>query len=111
MANPYWIHEDCFIFKPYFNGSIIYYLDVIKLYSKLIFSDYNDFESSLQKINKNYHTPSKYISSEFNIPLTNSLDQLINLTLINFGDNFNQLPRKFLQNFLELHKINISLFY
>ena len=47
----------------------------------------------------------------FNQPIADSFDKLTNLTQITFGCRFNQLPRKFLQNFLELHKINLCLFY
>ena len=42
MNEDYWIYEDKFIFKPHFNKPIDKYVGVIKNYSQLIFSDYDD---------------------------------------------------------------------
>ena len=38
------------------------------------------------------------------------IDKLTSLQHLTFGWNFNQLPIKFLQNFMELQKINLCLF-
>ena len=181
MDIEYWIYQDYFIFKPKFNGSIVDYTDIISNYNKLIFSNYDDLDTTIKKIKEteydnyliyfdkfNFDKPLKNAVPElvtnfitdtnclfnkalgdslskltnltqinfghdFNQPLTNSLDQLINLThitfgyhfnqpltnsldhltnlkLIDFGFWFNQLPIKFCKNFMELQKINMSLF-
>jgi hypothetical protein len=91
MDLPYWIHEDYFIFKAYFDGLITDYLDIIIKCNKLIFSDYTNFNCAI-KITKDinlfdYH---HYDGSKFNKPLANSLNQLTHLTQITFGESFNQ---------------------
>ena len=40
MNDVYWIYEDKFIFKPEFNEPIDKYVNTIKNYSQLIFSNY-----------------------------------------------------------------------
>jgi hypothetical protein len=40
----YWIHEDKFIFKPHFNEVINDYIEIIKYYKSLIFSNYADLK-------------------------------------------------------------------
>ena len=52
MNNVYWICEDKFIFKPEFNESIDKYIDIIKNYSQLIFSNYDDLEICIETNNK-----------------------------------------------------------
>ena len=52
MNNVYWICEDKFIFKPEFNESIDKYIDIIKNYSQLIFSNFDDFEICIETNNK-----------------------------------------------------------
>ena len=89
MDLPYWIHEDYFIFKPNFNGSITDHLHIIIKYNKLIFSNYCDLETSIEQINGN-ESINNFSGSLFNKPLADSFDKLINLTLINFGDYFNK---------------------
>ena len=97
MNNDYWIYDDKFVFKPKFNESIDKYIGVIKNYSQLIFSDYDDLEICIETNNKylsKYNKNFKF--SKFNKPLSNSLDNLTLLTHLTFGINFNQLPIKFL---------------
>jgi hypothetical protein len=81
MNKDYWIYEDKFIFKPKFNKSIDKYADIIKNYSQLIFSNYDNLEiyigtnnEYLDKYNKNYTV------SKFNQPLTNLLNNQTLLT-------------------------------
>ena len=106
---PYWIHDNYFIFKPHFNGLITDYLDIIIKYNKLIFSDYNELEDIVQIItdNKNFN-PYNHIGSGFNQLLTNSLDKLINLTQIIFGENFNQPLEKSLVQLTNLTHITFG---
>ena len=83
--NDYWIHEDCFIFKPDFNEPIDNYIEIIKNYNKLIFSNHKHLASTTIINDKiKYFTP----GSKFNQPLTNSLDKLTNLTHLTLGYEF-----------------------
>jgi hypothetical protein len=107
MDIPYWIYKDCFIFKPRFNSLIIDYLDIIKQHDKLIFSNYNNFKSSIKEINNHYDR--KYTSSDFNLPLGNSLDKLTNLTHITFGDSFNQSLSNSLDKLTNLTHLTFGL--
>ena len=67
MDKNYWIYEDSFIFKPEFNEPIDDYIDIIKNYKKLIFSNYNDFKICIET-NNNYINKyqNNYIDSKFN---------------------------------------------
>jgi hypothetical protein len=40
----YWIYEDIFCFKPHFNEVINDYIEIIKDYKILIFSNYTDLK-------------------------------------------------------------------
>ena len=67
MNENYWIYEDSFIFKPDFNEPIDDYIDIIKNYKKLIFSNYNDLEICIEtnnNFNNKYKNNCK--SSKFN---------------------------------------------
>ena len=89
MNDDYWIHEDKFIFKPDFNEPIDKYIDIIKNYSQLIFSDYDDLKICVETNNEyliKYRENYKY--SVFNKPLSNSLNNLSSLTHLTFGDCF-----------------------
>ena len=81
MNDVYWIHKDKFIFKPKFNEPVDKYIDIIKNYSQLIFSDYDDLEICIETNNqclvKYRH---KYIKSKFNKSLEDSLTNLSSLT-------------------------------
>ena len=114
MNDVYWIYEDKFIFKPEFNESIDKYVDVIKNYSQLIFSDYDNLQifikinnKYLPKYDKNYKeskfnhlliktlislTSLKHLtfSNLYDKLLSNSLDNLTSLTHLTFGRVFNQ---------------------
>jgi hypothetical protein len=111
MKQNYWVYQDCFIFKPEFNGSIIDYLDIIKQYNKLIFSNYNDLESSIKKINGEKFYSEKYNGSKFNVQLGNSLDKLINLTNLTFGEAFNQPLSSSLDQLVNLTHLTFDLYF
>ena len=90
MNNIYWIYEDKFIFKPEFNEPIDNYVDVIKNYSQLIFSNYDVLELYIDTNNDyEFKYSIDYKGSIFNYPLTYSLNNLT-LTHLTFGWNFNQ---------------------
>ncbi len=77
MDNNYWIYEDCFIFKPNFNKPIDEYVEIIKNYNKLIFSNYDDLELYIETNNEyNFDCDNDYVGSKFNQPLLNSLNNL-----------------------------------
>ena len=99
MNEDYWTSEDKFIFKPEFNEPIDKYVEIIKNYSQLIFSNYDDVESCIEtnnlysiKYRKNYK------ESKFNKPLGNSLNNLTSLTHLTFGWGFNQPLNNSLNN-------------
>ena len=48
MNEVYWIYNNKFIFKSEFNEPIDNYLHIIKNYSQLIFSNYNDLDILLK---------------------------------------------------------------
>ncbi len=52
MNEAYWIYEDKFIFKPSFNEPIDKHIDIIKNYSQLIFSNYDNLESCIKTNNE-----------------------------------------------------------
>jgi hypothetical protein len=90
VENNYWTYDDYFIFKPEFNGSITNYLNILIKYKKLIFSDFDQKVDIKTIINKNYNQALSG-NSKFNQPLSNTLDQLSNLTHIDFSSSFNHL--------------------
>ena len=96
MNDDYWSYDDKFIFKPKFNESIDKYVNTIKNYSQLIFSNYDDLEICIETNNKYLDKyRNNYKHSTFNKPLSNSLSNLNSLTHLTFGSYFNQLPIKF----------------
>ena len=88
MDNNYWIYEDCFIFKPVFNEPIDKYVEIIKKYKKLIFENYNNLELCIEINNKHNLNYNNYIGSKFNQSLSNSLNNLTQLTHLSFGFEF-----------------------
>jgi hypothetical protein len=114
MDLSYWTHEDYFIFKPDFNGSITNYLDIIKPHSKLVFSNFGDLNLCIEQDNfypNNFYLDKKYIGSKFDQPLANSLDQLINMTHINFGYKFNYPLSKSLNQLRNLTHIYFGYWF
>ena len=134
----YWTNRDCFIFKPYFDGSIENYIGTIKHYKKLIFSDYDNLQACIDNINnlcpvinrEKFHSRFHYRSifnkpleyslykltdleqltfgESFNQPLSNSLDKLINLINITFGESFNQQLSSSLDQLINLTLITFG---
>jgi hypothetical protein len=85
----YWVCDDVLIFKPYFNGELLKYSEILNKYNKLIFSNYSDplvyIETNNEhneKYQKNY---SKYNPNKFN----KSVILPFQLTHLNFGNKFN----------------------
>ena len=116
MNENYWIYEDSFIFKPEFNEPIDGYIQVIKNYNKLIFSNYNDLEICIRTNNKYFDKYyNNYIKLTFNKSLANSFDNLTSLTCLTFGHTFNQSLANSLDNLTSLtcltfgHTFNQSL--
>jgi hypothetical protein len=88
----YWIYNDCFIFKPSFNKSLINYIKIIKKYKRLIFSNFDDLKTCIETKSDN----ERFIEynntySQFNQPITNLLTKLPELEELKFGNEFNQL--------------------
>ena len=89
--NDYWIYENSFIFKPTFDKPIDNYIEIIKNYKKLIFSNYDNLELYIKTNNNFKFTYDKqFIRLNFNLPLENSLSNLTNLTYLELGYKFNQ---------------------
>ena len=87
----YYIDNDTIIFNYEFNEPLDKYIEIIKNYKKLIFSDYDDYKICIETNNKwILEYDSHYKHSKFNRPLTNSLDGLNMLTQLTFGTYFNQ---------------------
>lgn len=125
---PYWTHYNILIFKPYFNDYLNDYIDIISKYDKLIFSDCDDFSSSLQFYDKDscwlynildnifdyYKTEISIkmshdyinIGSRFNQPLF-YFNKLLNLKELFFGSNFNQSIEE-LHNLINLNKLTFG---
>ena len=76
----YYIYKDIFYFKPNFNEVMNDYIEIIKDYKSLIFSNCTDlkivFGTNNLYDNKYHHN---YLSSRYNQPLSNSLANLIML--------------------------------
>jgi len=88
----YWIYNNILIFKPYFNKPLeSTHYDLIREYGEVIFSNFNDPETTIEKNNNYYDIKNDEriyykIYSEFNQPI-----QLIEgLKKITFGYSFNQ---------------------
>ena len=111
MNDVYWIYEDKFIFKPEFNEPIDKYVDIIKNYSQLIFSNYDDLEICIETNNDyEFKYNHKFIESRFNQQLSNELDNLTCLTHLTLGYYFNQsLEIPFNIKILTLECNNINL--
>ena len=106
----YYIYEDSFIFKPYFNGFINDYINIISNYKKLIFSNYNEPKLCVKANNNyiaNYHD--KHKSSYFNKPLSDSLNNLTQLQQLTFGDCFNHPLSDSLNNQIQLQKLTFII--
>ena len=76
----YIANQDTIIFSPVFNG-LLNHLILIN-YKKIIFSNYELTESLFDAYENSNFSNEKRICSNFNIPLTNSLSELINVTLL-----------------------------
>ena len=115
-------YKDIFVFKNNFNKSIIKYVEIIKKYKILIFSssktlkycikdfyeniDDNENNTNLIDYNNNYTNYLFYNNyGEFNQPLKNSLNNLINLEQISFGTVYNKPLLKSLDNLINLKKL------
>ena len=86
----YWIYKDSIIFRPKYNKPLCNYIEIIKKYKKIIFSNYDDLEICIETNNIDINKYDiNYVRSRFNHPLKNSLSDLINLTHLTFGNCFN----------------------
>ena len=105
MSNEYWVYQDYFIFKPHFNEPVENYVNIIKDYKKLIFSDFNDLESNIYPDEKfiKYYT-----GSIFNKPLSNSFEQLDCLKELTFGNEFSQPLENSLLALVQLEKLTFG---
>ena len=64
----YWIYEDIFCFKPHFNEVINNYIEIIKDYKILIFSNYTDLKFVFGTNNlHHYKYNNYYLKIFFNI--------------------------------------------
>ena len=107
--NDYCICKDSIMFKPKFDKPLDIYVEVIKKYKKLIFSNYNDFDIYVKTNNKFISKYTiKFIRSKFNQPLENSLSNLINLTHLTFGFDFNCSLANSLSNLINLTHLTFS---
>lgn len=104
----YHIHKDTIIFNSRFNSPLNEYIDVIKNYKKIFFSNYDDYELCFHTYNK-YFLKYKlnYRGSEFNCPLADSLKNLTQLEEIVFGCDFNSSLGDSLEN---LYQLKILIF-
>ena len=83
----YWIYKNKIIFKPNFNDKLDNYIDIISNYDELIFSNYDDFNITIETNNKYYEKYNEnYKSSKFNQQVT--IPE--NVTHLTFGIWFNQ---------------------
>ena len=99
MSKPYWIIGDAIIFKPDFNDSLDDYTQIISNYENIYFSNFNDPQIVLENNNTyNFDNFKSFSNSYFNHPLNNSLSNLTNLKVLNFGNGFNQPLIKFFDN-------------
>ncbi len=81
----YWTYGDYFIFKPEFNEPIDDYIEIIKNYTKLIFSNYDDLDICIKTKNEYFNEYNKnFVKSKFNQPIEglNNLTQLTELTFV-----------------------------
>jgi hypothetical protein len=87
-SSEYWISNKIFVFKPNFNKSICPYLKLIATCNKLVFSNYNNFNTDIDDTN---NFPEKclenYVGSIFNKSIVQFSESLTHLT---FGEHFNQ---------------------
>jgi len=103
MNDVYWIHDDKFIFKPEFNEPIDKYVGVIKNYSQLIFSDYDDLEIYIETNNKYLDKYDKnYKESKFNHLLIKTLISLTSLKHLTFSNLYDKLLSNSLDNLTSL---------
>jgi hypothetical protein len=112
MEEKYWIYQDNWIFKPDFNESVDKYIGIIKQSNcvKLIFSNYISQEICAQTNNeRKFHK--YYMESLYDQPLTNSLDNLSNLTHLIFGAHFNHQSIQFIGQFNKSNPFNFWLLF
>ncbi len=84
----YWIIGEYLIFKPEFNDSLDKYSNLLNKYTRLIFSNYNDWKICFETNNEYMNVYDKqHIGSKFNKPI--ELNQ--NLTHLTTGYEFNHL--------------------
>ena len=105
----YYIYEDSFIFKPYFNGIVNDYINIISNYKKIFFSNYNEPQLCVETNNKYYDIyRQKHIYSYFNKPLSDSLNNQIQLQQLTFGSDFNQPLGNSLKNLTNLQELTFG---
>jgi hypothetical protein len=109
MENDYWTYEDYFIFKPTFNGPIKNYIEIIKNYRVLIFSNYDNLQTNIELIRNSRNSYGHYVRSRFNRPLTTSFNELINLTQITFSNCFNKPLSNSLDKLTSLEYLTFGL--
>ena len=84
----YITNKDTIIFGPKYNKPLDNKL--LLNHKKIIFSNYKLNNNLFEKYENNDFRDVNCIGSKFNQPLSNSLDNLTNLTHLTFGRDFNQ---------------------
>ena len=85
----YIIKDDTIIFSPEFDKPLDS-IGLIDIYKKIIFSNYELCEDLFEAYEKINIDCLEWKVSQFNQPLLDSLNQLVNLTHLGLGYNFNQ---------------------
>src|SRR3990167_3701518 len=83
----YWIYKNKIIFKPEFNDKLDDYINIISEYDELIFSNYDDYNITIETNNTHFFKyNTNHTSSSFNHQVT--IPE--NITHLIFGYDFNQ---------------------
>jgi len=88
MGVDYIIKDDTIIFSHEFDKPLN--CKLFTNYKKIIFSDFKLNNDLFDAYENNKFTNLHYMSSRFNQPLGNSLDNLTSLTHLSFGEKYNQ---------------------
>jgi hypothetical protein len=102
----YIANEDTIIFSTVFNDKLN--PGLLLGYKKIIFSDNELNEKLFEAYEKNNFDNTKFIGSQFNQPLSNSLDDLTHLT---FGGEFNQPLSNSLSNLINLTHLTFGFIF
>ena len=109
MEYPYYIDESTIIFNCKFNEPLGKYISIFKNVKQIIFSNYSDYEIYIQTKNiYNSKYNDKYKCSNFNYPIFNSLNNLIQLEQLIFGFSFNYSLSNSLNNLTQLKELTFG---